>query len=249
MFLPEAGLHLVAAFLLLLLWAALRRRPDAVGGILDTGLTVVVAGSYLWVILAILSRGIDWRLRGFEIEREVDPRLGSLFSNFVVLAFWLLLSTPLIVHGIRSRRKDSSGSRWLALPLQCPRALWRFVRRVMHGLALSALSWSLIVLPFDSARLPETAHRILYRVLDGPISAVNWLLPWFLQSGTAFQFLPTAHGNHDPARYVLLGTATWAALIWLVERLLGSAITFRRSRKRRDLLSGEGRSASRAHSA
>lgn len=249
MFLPQAGLHLVAAFLLLLFWAVLRRRSAAVGRILDTGLTVVVAGSYLWVILAVLSRGIDWRLRGFEVEREFDPRLGSLFSNFVLLAFWLLLATPLIVHGVQSRREVPSGSGWLALPLQCPRALWRFVRRSMHGLALSVLSWSLIVLPFGSLSLPETAHRILYRVLDGPISAVNWLLPWFLQSGAAFQFLPTAHGNDDPARYVLLGTVVWATLIWLVERLLGAAITFRRSRTRRELLSGESRSGNRAHSA
>jgi hypothetical protein len=111
----------------------------------------------------------------------------------------------------------------------------------MHGLALSALSWSLIMLPFADSRLPEVAHRFLYRVIDGPISAVNWLLPGFLQSGAAFQFLPPGHGNMDPARYVLIGTVTWAALIWLVERLIGSAaIAFRALRKGRDLQASKG---------
>jgi hypothetical protein len=240
MFLPEAGLHLAAPFLLLLLWAVLRRRSSPFGRALDTGLTIVVIGSFFWTLLAFLSRGIDWRLRGFEIERAVDPRLGSLLASFVVLGFWMLLSSPLLVHGIRSRREDSDGSGWLALPLQCPRPLWRLVRRAMHGLALSALSWSLVMLPFGYSRLPEEAHRFLYRVIDGPISAVNWLLPGFLQSGAAFQFLPPGHGNMDPARYVLIGAVTWAALISLVERLLGSAIAFRASRKGSDLQASKG---------
>src|SRR4029079_15259778 len=88
------------------------------------------------------------------------------------------------------------------------------------------------------------AAVVLWRALDAPVSALNLLLPWRLQSGVALQFVDRTYcfpgsTGYELTRYLLVAIPTWLAALlfpkWAVRSLLDSARRSRRDAAQRQL--------------
>ena len=106
---------------------------------------------------------------------------------------------------------------FVAQPNEGPWA--KLLRRSIRATLLSTFSFYVLTYPFPR-EMSVPIGFVLARVLDFPISLLNAVLPWQLQSGFAAQFSSGTYcfpGSlaYERFRYLSVGIPAWTGLLYL----------------------------------